>query len=122
MKIIKDTKKELEIEIEGESHTLCNALRKILMEDKDVFSAAYVIEHPIVGEPKLYINAKNPRKSLKNASETLKFRCEEFKDLLSTISTGKKSKSEKSTKKKSAKAKSSAASKSKKKSAKKSKN
>ncbi|GAB4308188.1 MAG: hypothetical protein Kow0019_04510 [Methanobacteriaceae archaeon] len=105
MKIIKDTKKELEIEIDGESHTLCNALRKILMEDKDVLSAAYVIEHPIVGEPKLYINAKNPRKSLKNASETLKLRCEEFKDLVSTVGTDTKSKSKKSTKKKSTKSK-----------------
>ncbi|MBC7088679.1 MAG: DNA-directed RNA polymerase subunit L [Tissierellales bacterium] len=117
MKIIKDTKKELEIEIDGESHTLCNALRKILMEDKDVLSAAYVIEHPIVGEPKLYINAKNPRKSLKNASETLKSRCEEFKDLVSTVGTDTKSKSKKSTKKKStkSKAKKSTASKTKKK-------
>ena len=79
MKIIKDTKTELEIEITGESHTLCNALRKVLMEDKDVEAAAYTVEHPIIGEPKLYIKAKNPRKSLKKASETLKSRCEEFK-------------------------------------------
>ncbi|MDI6643810.1 MAG: DNA-directed RNA polymerase subunit L [Methanobacteriaceae archaeon] len=118
MKIIKDTKKELEIEIDGESHTLCNALRKILMEDKDVLSAAYVIEHPIVGEPKLYINAKNPKKSLKNASETLKSRCEEFKDLIGTVDTDTKSKSKKSTKKRSTKAKTSSASKTKKRSTK----
>jgi len=98
MKIIKDTKKELEIEIEGESHTLCNALRNILMEDKDVSSAAYVIEHPIVGEPKLYINAKNPKKSLKKASETLKSRCGEFKDLIAAAETDKTTKSKKSSK------------------------
>ncbi|MGC9517141.1 MAG: DNA-directed RNA polymerase subunit L [Methanomicrobiales archaeon] len=105
MKIIKDTKKELEIEVDGESHTLCNALRKILMEDKDVLSAAYVIEHPIVGEPKLYINAKNPRKSLKKASETLKSRCNEFKDLIAAAESKdtkpkKPSKAKKTTKKK----------------------
>jgi len=82
MKIIKDTKKELEIEITGESHSLCNALRKTLMEDKDVEAAAYVVEHPIIGEPSLYIKAKNPRKSLKKAAETLKSRCDEFKDLI----------------------------------------
>lgn len=85
MKIIKDTKKELEIEIEGESHTLCNALRKILMKDKDVMAAAYVIEHPIIGEPKLYIRAKNPRKSLKKAAKSLKSGCDEFKDLLKSL-------------------------------------
>ncbi|MBM4240732.1 MAG: DNA-directed RNA polymerase subunit L [Euryarchaeota archaeon] len=85
MKIIKDTKKELEIEVTGESHTLCNALRKILMEDKDVISAAYVIEHPIIGEPKLYVSAKNPRKSLKKAAETLISRCNEFKNLIESF-------------------------------------
>ena len=82
MKIIKDTKKELEIEITGESHSLCNALRKTLMEDKDVESAAYVVEHPIIGEPKLYVKAKNPRKSLKKAAETIKSSCDEFKTLI----------------------------------------
>jgi DNA-directed RNA polymerase subunit L len=82
MKIIKDTKKELEIEITGESHSLCNALRKTLMEDKDVEAAAYVVEHPIIGEPKLYVKAKNPRKSLKKAAETIKSRCDEFKTLI----------------------------------------
>lgn len=80
MKIIKDNKNELEIEITGESHTLCNALRKTLMKDKDVESAAYTVEHPIIGEPKLYLKAKNPRKSLKKAAKTLKSRCNEFKN------------------------------------------
>lgn len=82
MKIITDKKKELEIEITGETHTLCNALRKTLMEDEDVEAAAYVIEHPIIGEPKLQIKAKNPRKSLKKAAETIKAQCDEFKTLV----------------------------------------
>ena len=82
MKIIKDTKNELEIEITGETHTLCNVLRKTLMADKEVESAAYSIDHPIVGEPVLYIKAKNPRKSLKKAAETMKKQCDEFKSLI----------------------------------------
>ncbi|HHY00764.1 MAG TPA: DNA-directed RNA polymerase subunit L [Methanothermobacter sp.] len=98
MKIITDKKNELEIEITGETHTLCNTLRKTLMEDKDVESAAYVIEHPIIGEPKLYIKAKNPKKSLKNAAETLKSRCEEFKELIESDADGK-TKGKKKTKK-----------------------
>ena len=84
MKVIKDTKNELEIEITGESHTLCNALRKTLMEDKDVESAAYVMEHPIIGEPKLYIKAKNPKKSLKKAALDIQSRCGELKKGIST--------------------------------------
>lgn len=98
MKVITDKKNELEIEITGETHTLCNALRKTLMEDKDVEAAAYVIDHPIIGEPKLYIKAKNPKKSLKNAAETLKSRCEEFKELIESDADGK-TKSKKKTKK-----------------------
>ncbi|MDD1763835.1 MAG: DNA-directed RNA polymerase subunit L [Methanobacteriaceae archaeon] len=82
MKIIKDEKKELEIEITGESHSLCNAIRTVLMEDKNVESAAYVIDHPIIGEPRLYIKAKNPRQSLKKAAKTLQSRCGEFKKLV----------------------------------------
>jgi len=84
MKVIKDTKKELEIEITGETHSLCNTLRKTLMEDDDVEAAAYVIEHPIIGEPKLYVKAKNPKKSLKLAAETVKARCDELKDLINS--------------------------------------
>jgi DNA-directed RNA polymerase subunit L len=89
MKIITDKKNELEIEITGETHTLCNALRKTLMEDKDVEAAAYVIEHPIIGEPKLYLRGKNPKKSLKIAAETLQSRCDEFKELLESDGDGK---------------------------------
>ncbi len=85
MEIITSKRYELEILVEGETHTLCNAVRKILMEDETVKSAAYAIEHPIVGEPKLYIKAKSPKKSLKIAAETLKERCEEFKGLLESI-------------------------------------
>lgn len=103
MKIITDKKKELEIEVTGESHTLCNALRKTLMEDKDVEAAAYVIEHPIIGEPKLYVRAKNPKKSLKKAAETLQARCDEFKELIGSgedESKGKKKAKRKTRKKK----------------------
>lgn len=82
MEIITKKRYELEIVVEGESHTLCNALRKILMEDKDVKSAAYALEHPIVGEPKLYIKARSPKKALKSAAVTLKERCDEFKGLI----------------------------------------
>lgn len=82
MKVITDKRKELEIEITGETHTLCNALRKALMEDEDVEAAAYVIEHPIIGEPKLQIKAKNPKKSLKSAAESVKSKCDEFKGLI----------------------------------------
>jgi DNA-directed RNA polymerase subunit L len=85
MEIITNKRYEMEIVLEGETHTLCNAIRKILMEDEGVKVAAYSIDHPIVGQPQLYIKAKSPKKSLKTAAETLKVRCEEFKGLLESI-------------------------------------
>ena len=60
------------------------------MEDKDVEAAAYVVDHPIIGEPKLYLKAKNPRKSLKKAAETLKSRCYELKNLMESIESSEK--------------------------------
>jgi len=90
MKVIKDTKTELEIEITGESHSLCNTLRKTLMDDEDVEAAAYVIEHPIIGEPKLYVKAKNPKMSLKTAAETVQAKCDELKDLIASSEDEKK--------------------------------
>ena len=84
MKVIKDTKKEFEVEITGESHSLCNTLRKTLMEDEDVEAAAYVIEHPIIGQPKLYVKGKNPKKSLKTAAETVKSGVMNSRDFISS--------------------------------------
>ncbi len=85
MKIVKDEKNELELILEGETHTLCNALRSILLEDDEVKTVAYSIDHPIVGEPHLYIRAENPKKSLKKAAEVLKGKCKELKDLIDTV-------------------------------------
>jgi len=99
MKVIKETKNELEIEITGESHTLCNALRKTLMEDKDVEAAAYIMEHPIIGEPKLYVKAKNPKKSLEKAAKTIKSRCDELKKEVGTPKKTKKTRAKSKSKK-----------------------
>lgn len=55
MEVILNKRYEMEIVFEGETHTLCNVLRSILMEDEKVKAAAYSIDHPIVGEPQLYI-------------------------------------------------------------------
>jgi len=85
MKIIRDEKNELELIFKGETHTLCNALRKILLEDETVKAVAYSIDHPIIGEPHMYIRGENPKESLKNAAEILKERSKEFKNLIKTL-------------------------------------
>jgi len=55
------------------------------MEDEKVKAAAYSIDHPIVGEPQLYIRAGSPKKSLKAAAETLRDRCDEFRGLIESL-------------------------------------
>ncbi len=85
MEVILNKRYEMEIVFEGETHTLCNLLRSILMEDDTVRAAAYSIDHPIVGEPQLYIRARSPKKSLLAAAETLRERCDEFRALVESI-------------------------------------
>lgn len=87
IEIIKNGKIELEIAID-ENHSVCNALRKILMEDDGVNYAVYAIDHPIVGKPIMTIktpNKGNPVKCLLNAAEELKNQSNEFRGLIESI-------------------------------------
>ena len=86
IEIINEKKREIELIIHGEDHTLCNVLRKYLMEDDDVDYAVYGIKHPIVGEPHMIIrtkaNANKPTTILKRASKNLKEDTQDFKKLV----------------------------------------
>ncbi|MDR2829563.1 MAG: DNA-directed RNA polymerase subunit L [Methanobrevibacter sp.] len=86
--IIKDIKTELEIEVPGESHSICNILRKYLMENDDVKYAVYGIDHPLIGNPIITIktsNKKSPKKSLFLAADKVKDTTNEFKKLIESI-------------------------------------
>jgi len=60
--VLKKTRNELKIEIEGEGHTFCNALQQVLLEDRSVEFAGYELTHPLVGQPVIYIRVKEKRK------------------------------------------------------------
>ena len=83
--VLTDKRNELEIEVIGESHSICNSLRKLLMDDDDVKYAVYAIDHPVVGEPIIHIKGKNPKKALLMAAEQLKEQNEEFKSLIEDL-------------------------------------
>ncbi|MDR2624344.1 MAG: DNA-directed RNA polymerase subunit L [Methanobrevibacter sp.] len=86
--VIKDIKTELEIEVHGESHSICNILRKYLMEVDDVKHAVYGIDHPLIGNPIITIktsNKKTPKKSLLLAANKVKDTTDEFKRLIESI-------------------------------------
>ena len=84
IEVVKDTKLELEMIIHGENHSLCNVLRKYLMEEY----AVYGIDHPLTGEPIMTIKTKRtkrPRDSLLRAAQRLKEETAEFKELIEGI-------------------------------------
>jgi DNA-directed RNA polymerase subunit L len=84
----KDIKTELEIDVPGESHSICNILRKYLMENDDVKYAVYCIDHPLIGNPIITIKAntkKSPKKSLLTAAKKVKDTTNEFKKLIESI-------------------------------------
>lgn len=88
IEIVKDKTLELEMIIHGENHSICNVLRKYLMEDPDVEYAVYGIDHPLTGEPIMTIKTKRtkrPRNSLLKAAERLKDDVAEFKGLIEDI-------------------------------------
>ena len=75
VKIIEDKKKRLVFDLKGEDHTLCNALREELWNDKSITVSAYNISHPLVGIPRFIVETdgkKQPKKALKDAIKRLK--------------------------------------------------
>ncbi len=72
IKVLKKTANELEIEMEGAGHGLCNLLQKELLEDENVDMAGYDISHPLVSNPVIYVRTKGaakPKGALKRAAE-----------------------------------------------------
>ena len=50
MRVIKKTDKEVEVEIEGEDHTLGNLIAKMALKHPNVTMAFYALEHPLIGK------------------------------------------------------------------------
>lgn len=82
MKYIKNEEERMILEITGESHTICNILRKRLMSQDEVSAAAYDITHPLIGQPEFEIVSENPKESLVTASKAVKDESNEFKEAL----------------------------------------
>ena len=71
IKIISEKGNKLEFEID-ESAGFLNALKKELLNDNDVKVATYSVKHPLVGKPKMVIEAGNPKRALTAAAQRLK--------------------------------------------------
>jgi len=79
--VLKKTKNELKIEVEGAGHTLCNLLQRKLLEDENVDMAGYDIPHPLASNPVFYVRTKGnvaPEEAILRAVSKLLDVSEEF--------------------------------------------
>jgi len=78
--VLEDSKNKLVVEIKGEGHALCNALKTEIWNNKSVKVTGYNIAHPLVGIPKLVIETSsgNPRQILADAAKAVKKDAESF--------------------------------------------
>ncbi|MDO8740664.1 MAG: DNA-directed RNA polymerase subunit L [Candidatus Woesearchaeota archaeon] len=83
IKVLEENKNKLMIEISGEGHTLSNALREELQNDKSVKIAGYNIRHPMVGKPKFIVETEGretAREALEEAAKRLKKEADKFRN------------------------------------------
>ncbi|MBU0628419.1 MAG: DNA-directed RNA polymerase subunit L [Nanoarchaeota archaeon] len=71
IKIVEEKGNRLEFEID-ENTGFLNALKKELLNDDNVKVATYFVKHPLVGKPKMIVEADDPRKALNAAANRLK--------------------------------------------------
>ena len=83
LKILNKTDTELEMEIAGETHTLLNLLKTILLEDDAVEIATYDIKYLGISEPVMYVrtNGKDPVQAVRSALHTMIAICDEFRSV-----------------------------------------
>ena len=72
LRLVSLDKHEIEIEVLGENETLLNPIKQALLADKDVEVAEYIIEHPDLSVPKVYLRTKGNVKPQTVIERTLK--------------------------------------------------
>jgi DNA-directed RNA polymerase subunit L len=82
IKVLEKGKNFIKIEVIGEDHTFCNALRKELWNDKDVKVTGYELAHSLVSAPVLIVetSSKNPKTALNEAVKRLKESNDEMRE------------------------------------------
>ena len=85
LNILSKTENELEVELKGETHTLLNMLKELLIKDERVEIAFYDIKHVSISDPILYIktDGTNPIEVLKDTASRIIAQCDEFTDVFS---------------------------------------
>jgi DNA-directed RNA polymerase subunit L len=82
IKVLMKTGNELKMEIEGEGHSFCNALQKLLLGEETIETAGYTIAHPLTANPMIHVRTQKgrPETALRNAAEKLEKKTKQFTD------------------------------------------
>jgi DNA-directed RNA polymerase subunit L len=85
LNIITKTNNELEVEFRGETHTLLNLLKDLLIKDERVEAAFYDMKHLSISDPILYIktDGSDPILVLKETTAIIVTQCDEFIEVFS---------------------------------------
>lgn len=80
--IVDESKNKLVFEIDGESHTLSNMIRKELWNDSHIKAAAYGVEHPLVDIPRVTVqtDGADPKKAVLEAVKRIQKSLDKVKD------------------------------------------
>jgi DNA-directed RNA polymerase subunit L len=86
LKILKKSADVVDIEFEGESHTLLNLLRAELLTNENVVMATYDAKFPTMTNPIFHLKIKNedPLDAMRAAASKIVERCSEFKAKFAT--------------------------------------
>lgn len=71
--IVEQKENNLVFHIRGAGHTFCNSLKDIMVDMDDVDVVTYTIEHPLVADPKFFLetDGEEPTTVLKQAVDEL---------------------------------------------------
>ena len=72
LKIIQQAKDSIIFELIGADHTLANILKERISLQKDVDACSYNVEHPLISPPKFFVSAKDVKKAISDAIDSLK--------------------------------------------------
>jgi DNA-directed RNA polymerase subunit L len=78
LKFLEDKKNRIVVEVKGETHTFISALTDELWNDDSVKVAAYRIDHPLIGVPRIIVETtgESATEALSKAVQRLKKKIE----------------------------------------------
>ena len=82
IKILDDKKNKIIFELKGADHTLCNAVKTELSNDKHVKVATYSIRHPQISSPQMIVETdgeETPKSAILAALQRLQRDNEKFR-------------------------------------------